>query len=433
MPLFRYSGTDRSGQPIEGTLQAASSEQATYLLGERGYRLSSLDAVGGVPQATSAPPIAARPAAPPAAIVPPMPAQPTTSVRQVRTRQAKDKDRYFLFAQLAEQVRAGISPADACTNVARHLGQEDLRNALLSIGKDATEGRSLSDGMAQYPDLFPEGVVGMVRAGEVGGFLPDALMQVSDHAGRAHKFKRWFWFVWVVGLNALIAIPLMLLMTRAMLATWRRMDSGGEGFSDALRQSYTEKILWPWGPLLLAALGVTFYLRYLFSSTRLARFRHNLGLKWPVIGARARHECVSTFSWLLASLSRSGIPPNQAWLLAADAVPNLAMREKLLEAGRLMRDGTKLSDAAAQSGLFPQEYSSIIATGEVVGDVPGSFQRLADLSHAEYEAAQVYAKARGGCWGLVGCAVTSGILLIIFFYFWYHELIGAVLEGLEPP
>lgn len=423
MPLFHYKGTDRDGHAIDGNLQAADLDQAAYLLRERGYRLSALQALGDF--APVPPPIdLASPQALPVS-------SPTSTTVTVSTQPASDKDRYFVFAQLAEQIRAGISPAEACKTVAQHLYHEGLKQSLLEMARGAEHGQALSDRMARYPDLYPAGAVGMVRAGEMGGFLPDALLEVSEHAGRAHKFKRSFWYVWLIGINAVISIPLVLLVTRAMLATWRAMDGTTASYGDALRQSYLQKLLWPWGPLAVLAIGGTFYLRSLLGSRRFEAFRHRLGLRWPVFGARARHESVSAFTQTLSRLSRAGLSPARSWSLAADAVPNLEMREKLIETGRRMGDGSKLSDAAHASGLFPQEYASILATGEMIGDVPGALQRLADVSRGEYEAAQTYAKVRGGCWGLLGCAVTSGIVLAILMYFWYHELLGAILEGLE--
>lgn len=138
MPLFHYRGVDRQGKAIEGSLQAQDLEQAAYLLRERGYRLSSLEARGDL--GPTAPPIDL------AAIAAPPPPSFQSAVSTVETRPASDKDRYFLFAQLAEQVRAGISPAEACQTVARHLQHEDLQKALLEMGKGAEKGTSPSSG-----------------------------------------------------------------------------------------------------------------------------------------------------------------------------------------------------------------------------------------------------------------------------------------------
>ncbi|MBX7133274.1 MAG: type II secretion system F family protein [Fimbriimonadaceae bacterium] len=435
MPQYRYEGTDRNGQPTEGVISASSTEQATYLLSERGYRIATLALTSRLTTPTT-PPISPATAAPPGqAIKKPIPAAALTQAT-FKTKPAGDKERFFLFGQLAEQVRSGISPADALLNLSTYQVHSDLKHALGVMSKATSEGGAISDVMALYPDLFPEGSVGMVRAGEQGGFLPDALQEVADQAGRAHKFRRWFWFTWFIGINALISIPLVFLATRAMLATWEKMDTTQGGTATdvgvAMRQSYIEKIIWPWGPLFVLAVGGTFYLRYLLSSTKMAAFRHKLGMKWPVFGKRAQHECVTTFTWVLGKLARSGIAPNRAWALASRAVPNLEMRDRLLMAGQAMGDGSKLSQAAIQSGVLQHDYVSMLQTGELTGDVPGALQRVAEMSYAEYEAQQNYAKMRGGCWGVLGCFVTSGICLIVFYYFWYHELLGSVLKGLDP-
>ena len=74
----------------------------------------------------------------------------------------------------------------------------------------------------------------------------------------------------------------------------------------------------------------------------------------------------------------------------------------------------------------------MVATAEMTGDMEGAFNQLSEVSRTEFETAQNYTKLRSGCWGFLGCFVTSGIMMILFFAMWYIDLPRAILSGFEP-
>ena len=103
-----------------------------------------------------------------------------------------------------------------------------------------------------------------------------------------------------------------------------------------------------------------------------------------------------------------------------------------MEAGAHLRGAERLSEILGRTKVFPDEYVPVVATAEYTGDVPAAMERLANMSNTEFETAQNFAKVRGGCWGALGCFVTSGVMMAIFMYAWYWELPKKVLSGMEP-
>jgi type II secretory pathway component PulF len=443
MPFFQYTATDKNGRQVNGTLQAATPDAAMQAL--RGAGLSTVDVRAPKAQAVAqqrpatAPPRQSAPsvnrpihqAARPIAIPAPTAAQPVK-----RTARSSDKERFFLFSQLAAIYRAGINPAQGINDIARRTNNV-FTESLHDMSAAAGEGIPLSTVMKRYPDLFPSHVAAVTEAGEMAGFMPEAFEEISRQAEVAHKFGRWFIWVWFVVINALVSIPLIILTTRAMLLSWEKIDKQGGGDASlnwalgVIGRSFGEKILWPIGPLILLMWICLYFGRRYIRSNRMLVFRHRLGLKYPVFGARARQESFARFSWTLSYLSRAGIAPASAWRIAAESVPNLAMRDILLHGGNWMQGSERLSDIIAKSRVFPEEYAPMVANAELTGDVPGAMDRLSKMSHSEFETATNYAKVRSGVWGCLGMFVTSGIVLAILFYFWYHELTGAVLKGME--
>src|SRR5262249_37153442 len=130
-------------------------------------------------------------------------------------------------------------------------------------------------------------------------------------------------------------------------------------------------------------------------------------------------------------LSNSGIPPKQSWDLAADAVPNIAVREKLRKVGDALSGNERLSDAIFKERLFTQDYAPMIATAEVTGDIPQAFGQLAKLSQSEFQAAETDARTKSRSWGCAISIAISGILMILIYYFWYRVLMPNILNGIE--
>jgi type II secretory pathway component PulF len=297
--------------------------------------------------------------------------------------------------------------------------------------------------LSRYPDLYPDHVVGIVRAGEVAGFLPEALDEVARQAQSAHAFHRWFFWVWFLMVNFLLSVPGTWIAMEGMIRAWDNLDkSGGRGANGGTMQppeavgsfmsALWHETLWPWGPLtLLFFAGIYFFRRY-YISRYATKYRHELGLRFPVYGKRARHENLARFAWTMSRVARAGIAPARAWQLAADSVPNQAFRDELLGVGKNLGGSERMSDLVFKSKIFPEEYAPIVATGEYTGNLPGALERLSQVSEGEYQAAENYAKVRSGCWGALGCFVSSGICAIIFAWFYYHVLMGKVLGDSQP-
>jgi hypothetical protein len=102
----------------------------------------------------------------------------------------------------------------------------------------AQEGISMSSVMELYPDLYPSSVAAMTRAGEVGGFLPEACETIGQQAQQAHKFRRWFAWIWFIVFNAALSIPLVYIMVNAALTTYDRVDAAGGNVSQGEALSY---------------------------------------------------------------------------------------------------------------------------------------------------------------------------------------------------
>ncbi|NLC40444.1 MAG: type II secretion system F family protein, partial [Clostridiaceae bacterium] len=102
----------------------------------------------------------------------------------------KEKEFVVFLRQFATLMDAGILVLDAVELLSEQTESEVLQKALLEIAEDIKGGQPLSDSMEQYPKLFPELLVQMIRSGEVSGRLDDVLDQMANYYEKQHTLKQ---------------------------------------------------------------------------------------------------------------------------------------------------------------------------------------------------------------------------------------------------
>lgn len=132
-----------------------------------------------------------------------------------------------------------------------------------------------------------------------------------------------------------------------------------------------------WLLLAMAAAAVTGV--WLALRTRRGRRQwHRLVLRLPVIGVMARKQVISRIAFLIATLTKSGIPFLQAVEIASRSTGNLVVREALEAVAQSVRAGREIGPAMEDSRAFPPSVIQIFAVGQESGQLDEMLQRLAE-------------------------------------------------------
>lgn len=439
MPQFRYRALDSNGKEVEGVLDARDANYAVQQLSTQGFRLRSIEENVRVVHKPKPTPVRPAPKTRPSPIArqkAEMPESMTGNVHlnkisstnpnvRVITRKTKpstNSELYFIFAQLSNLLRGGITPTDALTQMVSRSRNKKYVEPFRDMAKITAEGTALSTALEHYPDLFPPGVVGAVRAGEEGGYMPEALNVVSEQCHETHKIQRIYWWLGLAVIYVVVAMTVSLAggegVRRAISSINDPNDPAntmGAGLRDAL--------LGPIGLGFLLFLVMYIGIKIFLRMTGSRRKRHEIALRTPLIGKRASCESLSLFSWHLNKLGEAGLSPFASWNFAARAVPNIAYSEKLLKEGRNMGEQTKFSQLFYNSDLFPHEVAAMVETGEMSGNVGPSLEQAMDHSRNEQKVADNLMKAKAGCWGML-LFMGGGMIAFLILYISYLK--GAV-------
>ena len=441
MPHFRYRALDKSGREVEGSIDAGDANAAVQQLSSQGLRLKSIaEDVQGVRATRQPNPAQQRPVEPPKPAIqrPPQdpafkqprpqhrvhiqqPKDPSAKihVRQHRTKPSTDSDLFFIFSQLSSLLNAGISPAESAAMLSQRNRDPKFALALRDIAAMTAEGTALSTAMRHYPDLFPEGVVGAVHAGEQGGYLPEACEVISKQREEAKKLTALFKWPTVIGGASVICLLLVVAAMKGLESGIDSINTGTTAPGDAMLQGAMRAIFGPVGLALVVLISGFFIFRARWMKYENTFKRHEKGIDVPIFGLRARNECLALFSWNLSKLAKAGLSPFASWQVAADAVPNVAFAENLRKVGRGMSENTKFSELFYQSSLFPHEVAVTIETGEMTGGIETALEQAMQVSRDRQMESDRLLKFKAGCWGtlLMFAGPALGVAIIWSIYY----------------
>lgn len=437
MRFFQYKATDSSGRMAEGTIRAASADAASAALTQAGYRVLGVSEAG-VPSGPAAP--APRPAPAPAAARPPQPQRPPTkpsvpkvaaaapaaaiaiNVPQVATPPAtvktpfgRDKDLFFMFSQLRQYFHAGIAPQQAFHNLSQRARPRYIES-LQEIEKYATEGRRISDVMARYPYLYSPDMVGVVRAGEVAGQMPEAFDKLADGLNASARIKRRLSYFFYLLIIILGAVPLLDGVVKGSIHSMEIQDKNGDNLP-AISTAFGAMAQGIRSELVPTAIGAAIFVALMlwWHSMPMRRTRHWLVLRMPALGGRVKAEAMERFTWALEMISRGGVLPQTAFAMAAQCVPNDILREHLVESGATMHEAERLSSALKRSNTMPQEFVYIVETGELTGDVPRALDDVHRATDNDFRAREGTAVTTSSTLFYVGLAIfVLGICFMMY-------------------
>jgi type II secretory pathway component PulF len=236
--------------------------------------------------------------------------------------------------------------------------------------------------MDHFPMVFSPAEIGLVRAGEMGGFVVEALKELQTQIETDLETRRrcnfpivYFWIVFITAVW--ITIPFTSIVKPAISA-----NNAAAGIPAIFLTMLHFSL-----PLTLAVLGGVWLFRRLPRHPRWRRRWHTCLLRLPGFGAIAVGRSRAVFAAALRMLYHGGVNPYDAWSAASDSVPNLILSEQLGAQREGVRVGGKFSDAMRNSGVYPLSDVGQLATGERTGNIEEVLGRIADSYNQEAGAA----------------------------------------------
>jgi type IV pilus assembly protein PilC len=361
---FQYSVRDRAGKIVHGKLEADSQATVVQKLKQMGYApVSITQSNAGLNREIKLPGLGAK---------------------------VKLKDLAVMSRQFATMITSGLSLLRALDILGNQTENQELARVIKAARTDIEGGLSLSAAMAKHPDVFPPLMVNMCRAGEVGGFLDNVLLQIAANyeaeVKLRGKIKAAMTYPVVVFILALLAVIGMLLFIVPIFAGMFD-DLGGElpGPTKVLVvMSSLMKMFAPVGVVLLIVFLVVW--RKVKHDDRVRGLVDPMKLKVPVFGTLFQKIALSRFSRNLGTMLQSGVPILQSLDIVASTTGNIVLERAVREVQESVRNGESLAKPLENHAVFPPMVVQMMAVGEDTGALDTMLHKISDFYDQEVEA-----------------------------------------------
>ena len=322
---------------------------------------------------------------------------------------------------LATLVNAGLPLMRGLEVLKRQLKNSQLLAALGGITENIGAGGTFSESLAQYPKVFDNLYIAMVKAGEAGGVLEVVLARLAEFAEKSDKIKNKVKSAMIypsVVLFAAIGITglLMVKVVPKFQQVFVDMLNGQE--LPALTQFVVNVSEWTqhnWDVVLIVAVAL-YVIKIVFGRTEAgAYFYDTLSLKFPVTGTLVQRTAISRMTRTLGTLLSSGVPILQALDIVRDTTGNLVVSKAIQNVHEAVKEGEGMTQPLAQCPVFPPMVVSMVEVGEETGALPDMLNRIADTYDDEVDNAVAGLTAAIEPVLIIFLAVVVGTIVIAMF------------------
>lgn len=286
----------------------------------------------------------------------------------------KMADKITFVKNLGSMIDAGLSMSRALGVIEKQTKQKRFKTIIAGLQTSISQGKTLSDGMKEYPDVFPQLLISMVRAGEESGSLTQSLRVVATQMENTYQLTRKIRGALMYPAVIMIAMVIIgfFMMTNVvpvLSKTFKELNAELPiqtkiimGLSDFLTGHFLLSILIVFG----AVAGV-----YFGSKTKKGkRFLNWFVLRVPIISSLVKEVNSARTARTLSSLLSSGVDIVVGIKITTDVVQNSYYKEVLESVGKKIEKGEPIAPVfSANEELYPVFVGEMIAVGEETGQL----------------------------------------------------------------
>jgi type IV pilus assembly protein PilC len=302
----------------------------------------------------------------------------------------KIQEKSYFFHLLAVMLDAGIPIMKSLKILSKKTTNQRFARVINTMAHDVERGKTMSQSMTKFPDIFKAAEVGVVKSGEAIGNLSALLFKLAAQTERTHAL-----YLKVRGaLIYPITVLLALLASGAIVVTvvipqlqnfFTQSNFEMPWLTEFVLATGSFLIKFGWALLILAvllALLVSFYAQT--ENGRRKVDEKTLSTIW--IGDIVRKLNVARFVQLLSLLVEAGVPIHDAIRIASEAMNNRLYKDFLVTLRQSVERGEKIAEnLQGVPFLFPETVTAMISVGENTGQLGLISEKLAVHYEREVE------------------------------------------------
>jgi len=368
MPRYQYVARDKSGNRIEGILEATSNVAIITRLRNQNLFPVDIQTIGEKETV--------------------LPGKKEEAV--AKKGRVNLKELAIFTRQASAMLAAGVSIVDVLGDLSSQTSNRYFAFILQGIKRNIQEGNNFSSSLSKYPKVFSPLYVALVRAGEESGNLAEVLAEIAsnleDQLVLRSKVRQalsypsvvFVFFLAVVSFVFLFLLPKFREIFQSFGAKLPRFTLIILGISQFLITAL---------PFILLFLFIIFITLFLFNKTPSGREKiDRLKLKFPLFGPLMLKVSLARFSNSFATLLAGGVPIVSALEIVSKTSGNRVIENTILKVREGVLKGSLVGAEMRRYRIFPVLLTRMVAVGEETGRMEEMLQRTSKFFRDEVDA-----------------------------------------------
>lgn len=300
------------------------------------------------------------------------------------------KEKMIFARNLSIMVASGLTVSRAVNNLALQTQNVTFKKILLDIYDEVQGGKSLSEGLGKYSNIFGELFINMVKVGETAGNLDEVLKIVAIQLEKENDLKgkvkgAMIYPAVILTVMVVIGIIMLTVVLPKLMGVFKDMDAKLPvmtqmivDLSDLLRNN----------GLMVAIVSfvVIVFLQYFLRQEAGKKALSFVSIKIPVFSPIVKQVNCARFARIYSSLLKSGVGSVEALKIISHTLTNYYYQKALLDSVNDIQKGVSLSKILADNqNIFPIMVSQIVQVGEETGKTETVLLQLAEFYEEEVD------------------------------------------------
>lgn len=297
-------------------------------------------------------------------------------------------EKIMFTRNLRVMISAGISLPRALNILAGQTKSKKFRSIISKIEEEIIEGRSFSNGLEKYPNIFSELYSSMVKVGEEAGTLEDVLGVLTEQMEKEHALKSK-----VIGALVYPAVIVIAMVVIGVLMMIMVIPKLATTFNElGVELPITTRIVIALGIFLAkfwytlpVILLIFFILFRAGAKTKIGKLViSTLILKTPLLSSIIKKTNSAHTARTLSSLITSGVPIVKSLEVVSGTLGNIYYQRAISEAAKKIEKGAKLGETFKKyENIYPSLFIQMVEIGEETGETSSILGKLADFYEEE--------------------------------------------------
>jgi type IV pilus assembly protein PilC len=368
MATFTYIGENQSGEKVKNTVNANDRFEVYAIAREQGHTVALVEEASKVSL------------------------KKLFNVEKINylLSRVKQDELVMITRNLGSMLSAGLTVTRALSVIERQTKNPRLKGVTKRIVERINQGDQFNQGLAEFPEVFDNLYIAMVKAGEESGTLAESLQTLAVQMQRSSNLKKkikgaMIYPSIVIAVMVLIGILMMIYVMPQITGVFKGMNKelpATTTFLIATSDFMVAHTILVFIALFASVAAVLYFLR-----SRIGKIATSwLVVRLPVIGTLAKETNAARTARTLSSLLKSGVDVIRSIEITEEVLQNVFYKKIIQEVRTRVEKGTALSEVFIErEDLYPILVGEMILVGEETGQIAGMLGELAEYYETEVE------------------------------------------------